>query len=149
MFETHDSWQKQYRLVSNQQYKIWYCVQLKNNRPWFYVKFTQITDCDLSDYIFISDEDALRDFSEIPNLKILEVYLVTSPETNQTFLSQMDLLESIFSACDANNRNINFFIYYLVGGGKIGYPADVYAEDLDDVKLVYTSLDHDPLNFRE
>lgn len=146
MFETHDSWQKRYFLAPEGQYKSWHCFQLKTSRPWFYVKFTYIEDPDCDVYIFISDEGALKNFSETPTLKVHEVYVVTSPETNQTFLSHMFMLESIYSAYDAKNRDFRFLIYELVGGRQIAYPPENYSEDLDDVNLVYTTLDHNPLD---
>lgn len=146
MFETHDSWQIRYFLAPEQQYKSWHCFQLKNNRPWFYVKFTYIEDPYIQQYIFISDEGALKNFSEKTHLKILEVYVVSSPETNHTISSQMKQLKSIYSACNGENRNLRFHIYELVGGEHIAYPAEYYNENLDDVNLVYTTLDHNPLD---
>lgn len=146
MFETHDSWRKRYFFAQEEQYKSWHCFQLKTNRPWFYVKFTYIDDSDIHEYIFISEENALRNFSEKPNIKIHEVYVVSSSETNRTSSSQMYLLESIYSACDANDRDLRFNIYELVGGQKIAYPAGNYTENLDDVNLVYTILDSNPLH---
>lgn len=146
MFETHDSWQKRYVLSPEEQYKSWHCFQLKTNRPWFYVKFTYIDDSDTYEYIFISDEGALKSFSEKANIKIQEVYVVSSPETNNTFLSQMNLLESIYSACNADDRNLKFHLYELVGGRKIAFPPENYSEDLDDVRLVYTTLANNPLS---
>jgi hypothetical protein len=58
----------------------------------------------------------------------------------------MNLLESIYTACNANDRKLKFHLYELVGGQKIAYPAENYTENFDDVNLVYTTLDHNPLH---
>lgn len=149
MFETHDSWQKKYILSPEQQFKSWHCFQLKNNRPWFYVKFTYIEDTEIQKCIFISDEGVLKNFSEMPQLKILEVYVVTSPETNHAVSSQMNKLESIYSACNGDDRNLRFHLYELIGGKYIAYPAEYYNENLDDINLIYTTLDHNPLDISD
>lgn len=139
MFETHKSWEKQYFLSQEKDYKSWYCFQLTNNRPWFYVKFRYNDDSN-PEYLFISEIEGLRNISEKSNLKVQEVYIVTSSEINKTIYSQMHLLESIYSACDANIRELRFHIYELVGGKKMAYPAENYTENLDEVNLLYTTL---------
>jgi hypothetical protein len=146
MFETHDSWQKNYFLAQDEGYKSWHCFRLKNTRPWFLVRFIYIEDTQIHDQLFFSDIERLKNFSEHPKIKILEVCVGSSPETNHTNSTQLSKLESIYSACNGSNRNQKFLLYELEGGKSFAYPAEYYDENLDDVNLIFTTLDHNPLD---